>query len=94
MTATTKRTIRVWGDTVSRKRCEFRSCNQYLWLAQHVRTGKFMVFEGEPAPLFVQVEIGTGREEWAIDAALVHWDKCPGAARFRNRKRKGMAHVD
>lgn len=86
---TTLRTTRVWGDTITRKTCEYAGCRQGLWLARHVRTGNYMVFEGEPTAISKQPEIETGREAWLVDLALEHWSKCHGAAQFRRRARKG-----
>lgn len=83
-----QRTTRVWKDTVRTKVCDYRSCAKRLWLAQHVKTGKYMAFEGEPQILREQPELGTGRIELLIDMSSEHWSRCVGAKQSRTRARR------
>ncbi len=88
------RTTRVWKDTIRRKFCEHPSCRAPLWLAKHIRTGNYMVFDGEPVAIAEQMEIETGRVEMLVDLIYDHFHKCKAPAMFRNRIRGGNAHVD
>lgn len=85
-TRSTPRVMRAWGDTVRLDVCRSPHCRQPIYFIQHVKTLKFMPFDGRPRPLAIEQELGTGREIWLIDLALSHFASCRQPERFRRRR--------
>jgi len=78
-------TTAVWGDTVRPDRCKSPRCRRPVWWAQNVRSGRWMIFDGDPRYLFTSEETETGRTLWTVDLALTHWGTCVDADRFRSK---------
>lgn len=76
---------RVWGDTVRVDVCKSSRCRQRVWWAMNVRTGRWMIFEGDPQSLSIVNEVDTDRPIWTVALALTHWGKCVDSDRFRRK---------
>lgn len=79
--------IEIYKDTKGREVCNGTTCRERLTWAEIVASGKKMCFSGDPAPVYMRNEMGTGRVIEALPFDKNHWATCPDRAQFARRKR-------
>ena len=78
-----ERTIEVWSDTRSTRRCSGPACDAKLTWYTVVKSGKAMCFTGDPVARSSRHQ--DGRLVLALPFDENHWATCPDAAGFKRR---------